>query len=107
MNLFSFALVLLASQASALVISPAVNMRAASVGASPVVMGAKKAEGDKSGPFSLADFLSAPMGGRELLNGSAPDRKKKPTPEEYDTRRFKTGFKGRSGTINPKDASTW
>ena len=45
-------------------------------------MGAKK-------PWSLSDALGAPMGGRELLNGSAPDRPKPQTPEEYDKRSIK------------------
>ena len=45
-------------------------------------MGAKK-------PWSLADALNAPREGRELLNGSAPDKKPPLTPEQYDKRGIK------------------
>ena len=51
---------------------------------SSVVMGAKK-----NTPWSLADALSQPLGGRELLNGAAPDRPKPLTPEQYDKRSLK------------------
>jgi len=102
--MFKFMMLLLATTTSALVITPAVGVQSGAARASPVVMGAKKTPST----WNLADFLSSPMQGRELLNGSAPDRKKSLTPEEYDTRRFKAqGKVDKSSKINPKDASTW
>merc|ERR1719230_1075804 len=103
--LFKFALVLLAASTSALVVTPRVTVPATVGRASPVVMGAKKAA--KGSAWSLADALSAPLGGRELLNGSAPDRPAPQTPEQYDKRSIKFPKVEKSGTINPKDASTW
>merc|ERR1719198_120200 len=100
--MFKFVLMLLIASASALVISPTVAVKGPAARSTPVVMGAKKEK-----VWSLADVLSAPLGGRELLNGSAPDRPAPQTPEQYDKRSIKFPKVEKSGTINPKDASTW
>jgi len=97
-------MLLLVASASALTLSPRVAVASTAARASPVVMGAKKAEKQAA---SLADWLSAPLGGKELLNGSAPDRLPSKTPEQYDTRSLKFPKVQKSGKINPKDASTW
>lgn len=103
--LYKLCVMALAASASALTLQPRVTVQhAAAARSSPVVMGAKK-EGKEYA--SLADFLSAPLGGRELLNGSAPDRVPPKTPAEYDTRGIKFKKVEKSGKINPKDASTW
>merc|ERR1712066_895995 len=106
MGMFKFLMMLLVASASALVITPRAAP-AASVRTSTVVMGAKKVAKSEGSAWSLSDILSAPLGGRELLNGSAPDRPAPQTPEQYDRRSIKLPKVEKSGKINPKDASTW
>jgi len=109
MKLFALFCLLVAS-ASAFV-APASLKSQSALRSTDVSMGPKKKEEAKKG-FFLADFLMSGRDGKlELLNGAG--RKEdvaKRFDITYDSRprkATKSTGNAKSGTINPKDASTW
>eukprot|EP00325_Prymnesiales_sp_UTEX-LB-985_P033383 CAMPEP_0174721102 /NCGR_PEP_ID=MMETSP1094-20130205/35315_1 /TAXON_ID=156173 /ORGANISM="Chrysochromulina brevifilum, Strain UTEX LB 985" /LENGTH=109 /DNA_ID=CAMNT_0015921723 /DNA_START=31 /DNA_END=360 /DNA_ORIENTATION=+ len=109
MQFLKLCIALLVASASAFV-APASLKSQSALRSSDVAMGPKK-KADSS-PFGLSEFLMSGRDGKlELLSGAT--RKEdvaKRFDITYDTRSrtaSKSSGNAKSGTINPKDASTW